>query len=1317
MKKIFKRLACCALAACTVFGGIPADMNTTDNSAAVYAQAAEIKASADAEVPSHETFTYNEGNLTYRYEITVNGNINITGYSGTDTEIVIPGEIDGKKVTGIDRFAFMEHKTFTKLTIPDSVTDIGFDAFRACSNLTEVTMPRELVKIDYGAFRECSSLREIAIPDSVTSIGDAAFGDCSSLEAIKVEEGNLNYKDIDGVLLDKTGEKLITCPGGKTGEYQIPEGVKTIESKAFQVCGSLVKILISSGVTQIMQGAFSHCGNLMEIKVEEGNINYKDIDGVLFDKTGKKLIACPGGKTGKYVIPTGVIEIGNSAFRGCALTEVAIQENAISIGEWAFGDCSDLTGITIPTGVTSIGSSAFWKCSSLTKVTLPTSITSIGSSVFYGCKSLTEVTIPTSVARIEASMFASCTSLTEVIIPTGVMSIENSAFANCINLTEVTIPTSVTRIDGDAFLNCKSLTEVTIPANAATIGDRAFGYGKQSKLDNFTILGYAGTAAQDYAAANGFKFIELDSSENPDKESQKHILNFSELEMTDNAAGMTFSDGYFKIGGGTPSIIDSSDRMSLDETLHFTQRIKLRKNEYNPGSIVFTTTGAARVTVYALAGDGGHNVSYGLYNENNERVGDLAVAKGIGEMNSQGDNRNCIVPSVFKIESAGTYKMYSYPSSTVDISTGEATTDVKGLNVYYVSVDDITENRVTAGDATYGYIVKNDEVTITDYVGTATELVIPSEIDGKKVTVIDANVFSGRSNLTQITLPQYLREIGSGTFENCSAIKSVAFPESLIKIGSNAFSGCSGIVELTIPEKMASIGSNAFGRCSRLSVINVAEGNTAFCSLDNVLYNYNRTNLLIYPANRQGTKYTIPKTVENIGTNAFYGCASLEEIDIPQSVKVINYGAFYGCKGLKSVEIPTGVTEINGAVFYDCINLKNVKLHSGITIIKVDAFRNCQSLEEIELPQSLSGIHNYAFDNCTALKRIEIPSACTFIQQHAFRGCINLTEAVLHEGLEIIKYRAFLDCTNLHELKVPKSVIDIGEYAIGSYSDWSTDPDFTIYGYENSAAFYYAQQYGINFVIIDDKVPDDTETDVEVSKKDEGDIEVTIPGGLIEESKENQELPIELDEVKITFDTGALISINHRHGNKNIVLNYKVVKEVVRNEEMTDDFYEAVREVVENGGKLMDFSLLDAEGNNVVFSTNESQGTVTVTVPYTAPVSANKVSVFYIAPDGTKTDMNGVYSPSTKTVTFTTSHFSYYAIEADSATDEKILHGDANCDNILDSKDVELIKKYLAGFEELGINPVVCDMNGDSVTDSRDVVLLLKKLAKSAETD
>ena len=264
------------------------------------------------------------------------------------------------------------------------------------------------------------------------------------------------------------------------------------------------------------------------------------------------------------IIEDGVTSIGKYTFKGCiSLENIIIPNSVTSIENDAFRECTALQTITLSDFVTSIGYSAFESCSSLTSITIPNSVTSIGQRAFIGCSSLESITvseenpkyhsennclietesktlllgcnnsvIPTdgSVTSIGYYAFESCSSLTSIIIPNSVISIGYSAFYGCSSLQSITIPDSVTSIGDSAFYNCLSLTSIAVPNSVTSIRKYALGYYYESndsptkKMENFTIYGSKGSAAEKYATENGFTFIatvtlpESDSKEYIDKE-------------------------------------------------------------------------------------------------------------------------------------------------------------------------------------------------------------------------------------------------------------------------------------------------------------------------------------------------------------------------------------------------------------------------------------------------------------------------------------------------------------------------------------------------------------------------------------------------------------------------------------------------------------------------------------------------------------------------------------------------------------------------------------------------------------------------------
>ena len=321
---------------------------------------------------------------------------------------VIPREINGKPVRELT-VEFLNGspnaKWAEKIVIPDSVTSIGDLAFAGCESLTSVEIPDSVTSIGDYVFAGCESLTSVEIPDSVTSIGDYAFSGCNKLKTIEASSSNVNFQTIDGVLFTKDGKTLLAVPGGKEGKYavpnsvtsignaafggcaslisvEIPDSVTSIGDLAFELCGSLTSVVIPESVTSVGEGAFrwcksltsveipesvtfigdktfSACPKLKTIEVSHSNANFQTIDGVLFTKDGQTLLAVPGGRRGKYVVPDSVTCIGHCAFYCCeSLTNVEISESVISIEDFAFYGCTRLTTAEIPE-TTEVGDYAF----------------------------------------------------------------------------------------------------------------------------------------------------------------------------------------------------------------------------------------------------------------------------------------------------------------------------------------------------------------------------------------------------------------------------------------------------------------------------------------------------------------------------------------------------------------------------------------------------------------------------------------------------------------------------------------------------------------------------------------------------------------------------------------------------------------------------------------------------------------------------------------------------------------------------------------------------------------------------------------------
>ena len=228
----------------------------------------------------------------------------------------------------------------------------------------------------------------------------------------------------------------------------------------------------------------------------------------------------------------------------------------------------------------------------------------------------------------------------------------------------------------------------------------------------------------------------------------------------------------------------------------------------------------------------------------------------------------------------------------------------------------LTFSAIAENEGYYTYTVENGEATITDCDESISgDVVIPDTLGGYPVTSIGDGAFGDCINLTSVEIPNSVTNIGDVSFFDCTSLMNVEIPNSVMSIGHSAFSGCISLTSVTIPDSVTSIGNSEFYGCTSLTSINVSEENPSYSSLDGVLFNKDKTELIQYPVGNKREEYVIPNSVTIIGFTAFVNCTNLTSVTIPDSVKSIYVGAFGCCTGLTSITIPASVTNIGDEAF------------------------------------------------------------------------------------------------------------------------------------------------------------------------------------------------------------------------------------------------------------------------------------------------------------------------------------------------------------------------------------------------------------------
>jgi len=294
------------------------------------------------------------------------------------------------------------------------------------------------------------------------------------------------------------------------------------------------------------------------------------------------------------------------------------------------------------------------------------------------------------------------------------------------------------------------------------------------------------------------------------------------------------------------------------------------------------------------------------------------------------------------------------------------------------------------------------------------------------VTSIGESAFDSCTDITNITIPASVKIIGNKAFHDCRSLTSITvdtqnnaysstegvlfnknktiliqypsgkketsytIPASVTTIGENSFSWNSYITNITILSSVTTIKDNAFASCRDLANITVDTQNSAYSSMEGVLFNKNKTVLILYPKSKQGTNYTIPSSVTSIMNEAFIGNTKITSVTLPSGVTSIGKLAFAFCDKITSITIPSNVTSIADEAFSHCASLTRIIIPSSVTSLGYQAFSYCDSLASITIPSSVTSVGDLAFFGCDNLKTVTL-SRKAKIGKDAFPSSAKIT--------------------------------------------------------------------------------------------------------------------------------------------------------------------------------------------------------------------------------------------------------------------------------------------------------------------------------------
>ena len=802
---------------------------------------------------------------------------------------------------------------------------------------------------------------------------------------------------------EKSSVKLII----KTVSYNKEEyTVNTIYNDG-GICGAglpNLDLVIGKEVTLIGTNAFKDVGAKTPVKsvTFEAESGLKEIGDYAFSAANL---------SGEVILPQSVEILGEGAFRGTACTKFTFEAGSkmTAMGDSVFANCGKLTEVeNFPSGITKIPDSSFMSDKVLAKVTYaaPEKMTGIGASAFSGCEVLVSDAsyspITENMVTIGASAFMGCKGeqFTTVTIPASVTKLEQNTFANCLSLATVTFTNteSVTEIAAKCFANDGALTECELPAKLEVLGDSAFG---ATALTHVRIPVTLREAKQPFSKCQQIGQIEWEE--------------------------------------GLTKVIDNLfQNMESSLKVDFQNQITEIGNHAFDSSLITGITGTNKLV----------------------KIGEYAFNSCAGISG--------------KVELPAVTEIHAYAFSKIFATDFEISENIT-----------LIDNSAFMNCTNLKAINKNDGVADVD-LGNMT-----------KLAEIGKQAFAGCSSIVSLRLSGTITKINDSAFSKLTTLANVKFNDNgeagTTELGSSVFSGCTNLVEVSTAKNVGIIGSSAFSGCIKLMRLNLAEGlqiikSGAFSGCarlegalpEGVSEKYSSASGAKVMLPNEKAVLEIPGTVTAIEDSAFASCYSADETlqadgekepsDYKIGIKAVHIAgnpagttigasAFAGCQNLTKLTLGEGVTGLGDSALKDTrleeitipstfetgtaknspftsgenSTLRKVTFADGIQVIPQYFLSNITTLTKIEIPASVQKIGDHAFADCSNLTAVTFKepadSKLTTIDTSAFEGCSLMTLFKLPEGVTTINASAFKDCKKISLTDLPTGLITIGNAA------------------------------------------------------------------------------------------------------------------------------------------------------------------------------------------------------------------------------------------------------------------------------------------------
>lgn len=626
-----------------------------------------------------------------------------------------------------------------------------------------------------------------------------------------------------------------------------------------------------------------------------------------------------------------------------------------------------IENVVVKNGITSVGDYAFWSWdSSVKKITLANSVERIGKSAFYG-SSITSLTIPAKVKIIDENAFSNCNKLKKVTIPDSVEFIGYGAFNYCGSLTEIIVGDGVKTIGENAFESCEKLQKITI--------------GKNADILNTDIFSYE----------NSVGFISVDA-ENPYVSSDKNgvlynkektllirfpgksaVTDFTVPDSVTEIAENAFSNTS-KLKSVKMSSVKKIGSMAFDSSA--VQKIDLGEKLEFIGEWAFCECKKlAELTIPASV------------TEIEEIAFDSTVSLNISKENPSYSVENGVLFNKDKTElllysAKNKAESYKVPETVKEIKQS-AFCDLKNLKKI-----ELPSGLISIGEYAFSGCENLTSITIPKSVELVDEYAFYESgleklvIEKGSTATIAEDAFSYSPELRDITLPSTVTKVGYSAFDGTGLIYDLeengyegpVYIGNLLyaymgwdtpltfKVKDGTTSICdyvlwSGLLNLEIPASVEYIAPNALSYCETLISVKVASGNKNFVVDDGVLYNKDKTRIIIYTGNILKTSFTIPDSVVTVDKGAFSTGKYLKEITFGKNYTDIKFSSFIGSKWFdnlaKDEMIYINGTAVGYIVDKDPTNV--IILEDGTKRISDEAF-DYLYLSAVVIPESVTDL-------------------------------------------------------------------------------------------------------------------------------------------------------------------------------------------------------------------------------------------------------------------------------------------------------------------------------------------------------------------------